>query len=244
VARYGRTTSRAGLNLGANLGAASDVRLGAYVGHTKARIEVGDPNLPEIAGRDTGADLTWRLDTQDSPVVPSRGVFSQVRLAHAFEAPDIASVEDPVSASASFTQLTFNVNTFRVAGKRGRVFAFGGLGTSLDGDVPPTSIFSLGSAFRLGAYAPGEIRGRHAWTAGAGYLRHAIRLPDFIGGPVYLGGWLENGDAFDDWSDAKWRSNVSIGAIMDTLVGPVVLAGTTGFDGRWRTYLGIGRVFR
>jgi len=31
---------------------------------------------------------------------------------------------------------------------------------------------------------------------------------------------------------------------MDTLIGPVMLAGTAGFDGRWRTYLGIGRIFR
>jgi hypothetical protein len=31
---------------------------------------------------------------------------------------------------------------------------------------------------------------------------------------------------------------------MDTLVGPVVLAGAWSFDGRWRTYLGIGRTFR
>ncbi|AMY08842.1 NTE family protein RssA [Luteitalea pratensis] len=244
VARYGRTTSRVGINLGVNLGATSDVRFGTYIGHTTARIEVGDPNLPEIAGRDSGLDLAWRMDTQDSPVVPSQGVFSHVRIAHAFEAPDISSIEEPVSSSASFTQLTFSGNTFRMAGPSGRLFAFGGLGTTLGGDPPPTSIFSVGSAFRLGAYAPGEIRGEHAWNAGGGYLHHVWRLPDFIGGPVYAGGWLENGDAFDDWADAKWRTNVSVGAVLDTIVGPVVLAGTTGFDGRWRTYLGIGRVFR
>ena len=37
VARYGLVTSRAGANLGVNLGALSDVRLGAYVGRTTAR---------------------------------------------------------------------------------------------------------------------------------------------------------------------------------------------------------------
>jgi hypothetical protein len=30
---------------------------------------------------------------------------------------------------------------------------------------------------------------------------------------------------------------------MDTLVGPIILAGSAGFDGRWRTYVGIGRIF-
>jgi hypothetical protein len=36
---------------------------------------------------------------------------------------------------------------------------------------------------------------------------------------------------------------VSGGAVLDTLVGPVIIAGSAGFDGRWRTYIGIGRIF-
>ena len=54
MARYGLVRSRAGANIGVNLGAVSDVRLGAYVGRTAAEIDVGDPDLPEIAGRDSG----------------------------------------------------------------------------------------------------------------------------------------------------------------------------------------------
>ena len=53
-----------------------------------------------------------------------------------------------------------------------------------------------------------------------------------------------HGDAFDDWDDATLRSQVTGGLILETLVGPMVLAGSAGFDGRWRTYLGIGRLFR
>ena len=41
-----------------------------------------------------------------------------------------------------------------------------------------------------------------------------------------------------------WRTNGGVGLVMDTLVGPVVLAGSWSFDGRWRTYLGVGRTFR
>lgn len=69
------------------------------------------------------------------------------------------------------------------------------------------------------------------------------RLPDFMGGPISAGGWLENGDAFDNWNDATVRTHASFGLIMDTLVGPVIVGGSAGFDGRWRTYLGVGRVF-
>jgi hypothetical protein len=31
---------------------------------------------------------------------------------------------------------------------------------------------------------------------------------------------------------------------MDTLLGPVIVAGSWSFDGRWRTYLAVGRTFR
>ena len=61
---------------------------------------------------------------------------------------------------------------------------------------------------------------------------------------VFAGGWLENGDAFDEWSLARWRTNGGVGLVMETLLGPVLVAGSWGFDGRWRTYLGVGRTFR
>lgn len=244
IGRYGLVTTRAGANVGVNVGARSDVRLGVYLGRTTARIEVGNPDLPEVAGRDSGTDLTWRLDTQDSPVVPTRGIASFVRLSHAFDAPDISIDRTTVQRSASFTQLQTSHTAFWSVGKAGRVFTFGGVSATLDGEPAPTAAFGLGAPFRLGAYSPGEILGKHSWVGGGGYLRQLGRLPDFLGGPVYAGGWLENGDAFDEWSAASWRTNASVGVILDTIVGPVVLAGASGFDGRWRTYFGVGRVFR
>ncbi len=74
--------------------------------------------------------------------------------------------------------------------------------------------------------------------------REALRLPDFLGGPVFAGAWLENGDVFRRWGDAQWRTNLSVGVIAETLLGPVMIAGSSGFDGRWRTYFGVGRIFR
>ena len=45
-----------------------------------------------------------------------------------------------------------------------------------------------------------------------------------MGGPIFAGAWLENGDAFDSWGEATLRTNASAGVILDTLVGPVILA--------------------
>lgn len=244
IARYKQTISRVGLSAGVNLGAQSDVRVGAYVGRTSASIEIGDPGFPELGGTETGAELLWRLDTQDSPVVPSRGVLSQVRLSRIFNGPDVAIGGEQLNFDTSLIQLSAIGNRFWSVGPRNRVFVYGGFGTSFDSVPVPTDQFTLGTPFRLGAYDTGELRGPHYYIATAGYLRRVGRLPDFFGGPVFAGGWLENGDAFDEWEHARWRTNGSVGLVMDTIVGPAVLAGSWSFDGRWRTFLGIGRTFR
>lgn len=200
----------------------SDLRVGGSIGRLDADVEVGDPGLPKLTGKETVVEAVWRYDGQDSPVVPSGG--SQV-------------------FAVGLTQLSGQASRFWSMCQRGRLFVVGGLGTSFDNRPLPTDQFALGAPLHLGAYSQGEIRGDHYYVATAGYLHRFGRLPDFMGGPIYAGGWLENGDAFDTWGDATVRTHASVGLIMDTLVGPVILGGSAGFDGRWRTYLGVGRVF-
>jgi NTE family protein len=244
VARYRRTRTRLGLNVGVNLGARSDVRAGAYVGRTTASITVGDPGFPELRGTETGAEIVWRLNTQDSLVVPSHGVQSEVRLSHILDGPDVVLQDRTFDAESSLTQLSAEANQFWSAGPRHRVFVYGGVGTSFDRTAFPTDQFALGMPFRLGAYRAGELTGNHYYIATGGYLRRVARLPGFIGGPVFAGAWLENGDVFDDWQHAGFRSNGGAGLVLDTLLGPVTLGGSWSFDGRWRLYFAAGRRFR
>ena len=126
--------------------------------------------------------------------------------------------------------------------RRDRVFVAGAVGTTW-GHPFPNEEFQLGAPFRLGAYNFGEFRGEHYAVVSAGYLRGVGRLPDFLGGPVYLGGWLENGSAFDDIDDATFRTNASVGVVSDTILGPVLLGSSFDFSGAWRYYIGIGRLF-
>jgi NTE family protein len=243
VAQYDQVFSRVGANLGVNFGARSDLRVGAFIGRLNADVAIGDPGFPSVSGAEKAAEAVWRYDGQDSPIVPSGGSLATVRLSYVFDAPDV-TVEDQRYVTSSLTQLSGTVNRFWSAGERYRVFAYGGLGTSFDDQPLPPTQFALGSFARLGAYRQGELLGSHYYVASGGVLRQLGRLPDFVGGPVFAGAWLENGDAFDAWRDANWRTNLSAGVIMDTLLGPMVVAGSAGFDGRWRTYVGIGRIFR
>jgi NTE family protein len=244
LARYNQRFERLGLAVGTNLGAKSDLRLGAFVGHTKAQIDVGDPIFPQLSGRETGAQLAWRYDSQDSPVVPSQGALISASVSQVFDNPDIILSDSTVPFDDRITQLSAAGTRFWSLGPLNRVFATGGFGRTWNGDPLPHNQFVLGLPFHLGAYETGELFGPNYYAVSGGYLRQVARLPDFIGGPIFAGAWLENADAFEAWNEARWRSNASVGLVMDTIIGPVMLGGSAGFDGRWRTFVGIGRLVR
>ncbi len=226
-----------------NLGPQSDLRIGAYLGRLDATVQVGDPGLPAVSGAGTVAEIQWRMNSQDSPVIPGLGTSAYTTLQHSFDGPEISPPLESQRSSVKLTQLSGETNTFWTLRERNRLFVLAGGGTSF-GDHPlPTDQFTLGSPLHLGAYSIGELRGDHYYILTAGLLRQVGRMPDFMGGPVFAGVWLENGDTFDTWSSATLRTNLSGGIIVDTLVGPVIVAASAGFNGRWRTYLGVGRIF-
>ena len=125
-----------------------------------------------------------------------------------------------------------------------RVFLSGGAGTSFDGNPLPTDQFALGGPLRLSAFSAGEQRGDHFLLVTGGYLHQIGRLPDFFGGPMFLGGWVDTGSAFDHWDDKDVATHVSVGFIADSLIGPVFAGTGFGFDGAFRFYVGVGRLFR
>jgi NTE family protein len=141
------------------------------------------------------------------------------------------------------TQGEVEGNWFRRVHDTDRLFVRFGAGTSIDGD-PILNRFSLGGPMRLGSFNADELRGPNYLLGTAGYLKGIGRLPDVLGGGMFLGGWFEQGTAFKDWSDAHYQSSVSVGGILETLLGPVFGGASVDFDGRCRFYVGIGPMFR
>jgi NTE family protein len=243
VAQYEERRSGIGVDAGVNIGRDNEVRVGATTGRLGTSIAAGDPRLPEVAGRETHVRLRWLHDGQDSPVVPSRGARAVGTINHVLESPELPATFETDRSNDGLTQAEINSSVFWSLRRRDRVFLVAGAGTSFGADPLPTEQFQLGTPLRLGAYDIGEFRGDHYTLVTVGYLRGVGRLPDFLGGAVFLGGWLENGSAFDDIDEASLRSNASVGAIVDTLIGPMILGASFSFDGNWRYYVGIGRVF-
>ena len=65
---------RLGINAGVNLSPQSDLRVGASEG-TLLVSRDGRPGLAGAGRSGTGVELNWRVDTQDSPVVPAGGMY-------------------------------------------------------------------------------------------------------------------------------------------------------------------------
>jgi NTE family protein len=242
-AAYRQTRSFLGIDAGVNVSRLDEARAGVTFGRVDASVRIGDPELPEVGGRETRLQMQWTHDAQDSPVVPSKGLRVLGRLEHFLDYPDLTTAADPTRETDGVTQLETLASWF-TSRTGARVFVAGGLGTSFKGHPLPTEQFPIGGLLRLGAFDVGERRGDHYLLGTAGYLQQALRLPDFIGGPLFLGSWLETGSAFDSWSDIGWSTHVSVGLIADTLIGPVFGGASFGFDGATRVYIAIGQLFR
>lgn len=237
VAAYRQTRAVVGAEVGINLGRLDDVRAGARVGHLDAEVRIGDPGFPELGGTERSLHVRWTHDGQDSPILPSRGLHVEAGVEHGLDAPPLPASVPSSRTSAGLTQAeaTFSWLRSLVSSQAKRVFLAGGVGRSFGGHPLPIDQFSLGGPLRLSGFSVGERRGDHYSLVTGGYLHQVARLPDFLGGPVFLGGLLETGAAFDRWADADVATHASVSLIGDTLIGPVFAGAGVGFDGSNRS---------
>jgi NTE family protein len=242
VAQYREEQAWLEGQIGVNVSRESEVSGGVRFGHVSDTVRAGDPGLPEMSGRESSFRLRYMLDQQDSPVIPSRGLRIGTTLSQTFDSPEIPGVE---RTNRDLTQLELGLSSFHsVGGGRNRLFATFAGGTSFDDTPLPTRQFTVGYPFVLDAFGVGEERGDHYAVLTLGAMHRVGRLPDFIGGPVFVGAWLENGSVFDTHEKADLNSQLGLGVIGDTLVGPVLVGTSFGFDGGWRVTFGVGRVFK
>jgi NTE family protein len=241
VAEYRETRQTVAGDLGVNLSRQSELSGGFSVGHVSDTVRAGDPGLPELSGAETGAHLRWLYDSQDSPVIPSRGLRVVWGFDHTFMSPE---TPDSSRTNNNLTQTELVGSWFTSAGRRNRFFVVLSGGTSFNDHPLPTKQFTVGYPYILDAFSIGERRGDHYGVLTFGAMRQVSRLPDFLGGPVFIGGWLENGSVFNSDKDADFNTHLAVGLVMDTLIGPVLVATSTGLDGGWRTIFGVGRIFR
>ena len=244
VAEYRLTRSGAGIDIGYNTGYRSEVRFGYQAANIQASVRVGGPILPELEGGERLLRLQAIFDDQDSPMIPSRGLFARARVNYILDVANVTSTAaDPVTfvQDPEFTTAEVAANWFKEIGSRWRLLAAVDGGTAFGSEPLAPNNFSLGGPFRFGAYNVGEIRTSDFLIGSGGILREFGRLPEVLGGGIFGGAWLEAGSAFDG---EGFRTNLSTALVVETLLGPLFAGGSVGFDGRTRIYIGMGRLFQ
>jgi NTE family protein len=241
IAEYRERRLSAEGELGVNLSKTSEVAGGFRAIHRDDEVRAGDPGLPSLSGAETSLRLHWVTDGQDSPVIPSRGTRAVATFSQTFTSPE---VPDATRTNKDLTQLEVAGSIFHTLSPRNRLFGIVAAGTSFDDHPLPTEQFTLGFPYMLDAFGVGERRGDHYGVLTVGLARQIRRLPDFLGGPVFASAWFQNGSAFNTHENADINSQLGFGLVLDTIVGPVLVGGSVGFDGAWRTHFGVGRIFR
>ena len=235
LAEYVGQNFQAGIDVGYSLNPRTELRVGYAIGYQTATRRIGDPLLANVSGGFNGPNVRFTYDGLDGAQVPNKGFYSRNRLSYFFDSPGVET---------RLGQFETRNMAFRPINERTVLFGFGGAATSFGGTAPLLRQFTLGGPFRVGGYGFDEFRASNYIQAGGGFLYNPEIFPTFLGGKAYIGAWYEGGSAFERFGDANYRQSGSLGAILETPIGPFFVGTSINENGRGRFYFSFGRVFR
>jgi NTE family protein len=226
-----------GLDTGYGFGRTGEFRLGYEGGYEKISPEIGNvPDLPTTSGTTGDARIQYQLINVDDPVIPRAG-RNLLMYTKGFNANPAAPGPFPVSEikALQFFRLSAPTSIF--------VGAFGGSSYGYKTGVPE---FSLGGSQYLVAWSTNELLTNQYFLGQIGYIRQLLKLPPFLGSSVNLLGLFEVGKTYklpNGPSPPHLPIDGAAGLLVDTIFGPVEIAGAVGDYGHGRFFFRIGRTF-
>jgi len=233
VARYRVSEAEIGFDFGRELGHWGELRIGVQRGIGEARVKVGDPSLSNFDFDSGGVFARFRIDTLDDAQIPLHG--SRVDLTWNGSRPDFGADGDFDTIETELTTVhSFGRNTFLL----GLNYA-----TTVDSDNTIQEFFTLGGFLNLSGLARGTISGPHAGVARLVYYRRSGDTGSMLAMPLYFGGSIEAGNAWQSRSEISTGSlilNGSLFAGIDTYIGPLFIGAGFGEGGESSFYLFLG----
>jgi NTE family protein len=237
LASYRIRQALGGLDAGYQFGRTGEFRLGYEGGYEQASPEIGNvPTLPTTSGATGDVRIQYQLNTLDDPVIPRSGA-SMLMYTKGYNTNPAASAAFPLSEIQfqDFFHLSAPSSVF--------VSASGGSSYGYKTGLPA---FSLGGSRQLVAWSTNELLTDQYFLGQLGYIRELVKLPPFLGSSVNFLGVLELGKTYKlptGVSPPNLPMDVAAGLLVNTIFGPVLVAGTVGDYGHARFYFRIGRVF-
>ncbi len=226
-----------GIDTGYGFGRTGEFRLGYEGGWENATAEIGNiPTLPTTSGATGDIRIQYQLTTLDDPVLPRAGT-SLLVYTKGYNTNPAAPSAFPLSEiqAEQFFRLSAPTSIF--------VTASGGSSYGYKTGFPA---FSLGGSRRLVAWSTNELLTNQYFVGQIGYIRELLKLPPFLGSSVDAIGIFEMGKTYklpNGPSPPNLPLDVAGGLFVNTIFGPVFVAGTVGDYGHARFYFQIGRVF-
>jgi NTE family protein len=237
IATYRTRQVLGGVDVGYGFGTTGELRLGYEGGYEKLSPQIGNSSvLPTVTGGTGDVRLQYQLNTLDNPVIPRSGQ-SLLIYTKGYNVNPAAPGPFPLSEiqSQSFFRLSEPSSVF-----------FGASGGSSYGYKAGIPAFSLGGSQRLVAWNTNELYTNQYFLGQLGYIRELTKLPPLLGSNIELIGLAEVGKTYKLALGPK-PPNIPLdgaaGIIVNTIFGPVELAGAIGDYGRGRFFFRIGRIF-
>ncbi len=237
IATYRNRQVLGGMDVGYGFGTTGEFRFGVEGGYVKLSPQIGNSSvLPTVSGSTADARLQYQLNTLDNPVIPRSGE-SLTMYTKGYDTNPGAPHPFPVSEvqSQSFFRISEPSSVF-----------FSASGGSTYGYKAGIPAFSLGGSQRLVAWNTNELYANQYFLGQLGYIRELAKLPPFLGSNIEFIGLYEMGKTYKLTLGVKPPNlplDGAAGIIVNTIFGPVELAGAIGDYGRGRFFFRIGRIF-
>jgi len=215
VATYQFQDYRAVLDVGANLGAYAQIRLGYKYDDRKVSVDTGAPVFGDNKYKDAGLMASITYDSRDNPFNASRGV--------AFSTEYMDS-DESLGADREWKRLEAGLGA-ALPVRRDIVWLTLGAGSNQGSDLPEDRYFSIGGPGSFPGYQLGEVRSEKYWIASASYLWEVKQLVSLLDQSLYTGFRLTAGE-FNGRLDLVDEGPVYGGAFYltgRTMVGPLTL---------------------
>ena len=170
----------------------------------------------------------------DSAYFPAQGRYGLV---------DLFLSRRSLGADVSYDKMAGSFSQVFHRGRHRVYVALDG-GTNLGTEVPFYDDFLVGGFGSLSGFKEGQLRGPLFGVARLGYYARSGGLSGRFGRGVYLGGWVEAGNAWANRSEARLDNLIysgTVGAGVDTFLGPAYLVYGRSDDGHDAFYLSLGR---